>query len=215
MQTRIVSKLEKFFSTYTLLRQKQGYNLVLANENPAGIYFLKKGSVRQYSISADGKELTIHTYFKGSFFPLIWGILGVPNAHYFELQSDSIIYVAPPKDVLTFLNKNPDIQEELIKRLLFGLVGMTTRIETSLLLGAKQRVISVLLYLAKHYGTTRGKKVRLKHKFTHEDLAKITGLTRETVSKVLEKLEGEKRLKFSNHQIVLVNQDKLKEEILI
>lgn len=203
-------KLEKFFSQFPTKKYKKGEILVAAEENPKISFRLLKGFIREYAISEEGEDLTIHLYPPGSFFPLMWVLNKIPNTHYFEALDDSLVTLTPHKKLKRFLRDNPEILFELTQRLVFGLHGLAQRIENISFGNAQVRVVSILLYLTSHFGIKQKRQITITRKFTHQEIATLTGLTRERVSLELEKLTKLNFVKYQNHHITLVKLENLK-----
>lgn len=204
---------ENFFSQFKLIRYLQGEVLFSAQDFPPGIFYLKKGFVRQYAISDEGRELTIHIYGPSSHFPMMWALNGIPNRHYFQALTDIEVFLAPKEEVKQFLSRNPQVVFEFTKRLLFGLDGLIRRIESSYFGRAYDRVISILLYLSSHFGEKKGKRVFISHKFTHNDIASMVGITREHVSLEMEKLQNKGLIKYKNRAILIPDLSLLEKEL--
>jgi len=59
--------------------------------------------------------------------------------------------------------------------------------------------------MAREYGVTKGKQVSIKVKITHKQIATLTGLTRETVTLQMLKLEKNKVIDNDKRQIVVMD----------
>ena len=99
----IERKTERFFSSFTSLTYKKGETIIRAEDPPLGVYFLTKGSVRQYLVSPSGETLIVHVYRLGSFFPLMWALNDIPNTFYFEAIVEVEVRRAPRDKVVDFL----------------------------------------------------------------------------------------------------------------
>lgn len=194
-------KIELFFSQFRLIRYQSGEMLFSAQDRPSGIFYLKRGFVRQYAISEQGAELTIHLYGPGSYFPMMWGLNVTPNRHHFQAMTGVEVFLGPKDKVAEFLGSDSTVALALSKRLLAGLDGLTRRIECMSFGKAYDRVVSVLLYLADHFGVKKGRCLILNHRFTHGDIASMVGITREHVSLEMEKLEKTGLIKYQGHSI--------------
>lgn len=191
----MATPLSSFFEKYDKLRIPKGEIFLYSQNKPKGVYYLKKGSVRYYIISPDGKELTIHIYNPGSFFPLFWAINNQIPDYNLQALTNCVIYAAPKKEFLEWIAKEPEILLDLNKRLLHGLSGLSKRIEIISLENAQSRVRSILLYLSEHFEN--------KH-FTHEEIAALTGLTRERVSIEMKNLKEAGFINYSRKNLTIL-----------
>ncbi len=197
--------LTEFFGQFKSRSLSPGTILVSPSENPEAIFYLKSGHIRQYSITEDGTEITIHIYNPGSFFPLTWGVANIPNTFGFQATSKSEVIVTPKEPLLDFLRANPDYLLELTDRLLRGLLGLSHRIEAILTLSAHDRVWQALTYFAKHFGSPTPGGTLIDERLTHAQIAAFVGVTRERVSLEIEKLAKEGRLRYANRKITLLS----------
>lgn len=204
-------KIESFFAQFRLVSYQSFEAIFTSQDFPPGVIYLHEGFIRQYAVSEDGVELTIHIYKKGSHFPMTWALAGIPNRHYFQSVTDSKVFIAPKEKVLEFLVSDPVIFSEFSKRLLFGLDGLAKRIENLCFGKASDRVISALIYLAGNFGEKTGDNLVFNYKFTHNDIASIAGITREHVSLEIEKLAKKGLLKYEGHSITFPDFKKLLE----
>jgi CRP/FNR family transcriptional regulator, cyclic AMP receptor protein len=205
---------EDFFSQFQLRQYKPGEILIRADDDPQGIFCLTKGYVRQYTISKTGLELTLHILQPISYFPMVWAINGTPNVYYFEALTPVEIGRAPREQVVNFIKNKPDLIFALMSELLERYDESLTRIEHLVFSDAYRRVISVLLYIAKYFGETSGDEVVVKHRFTHQDVATLVGVARETTSLELSKLAKKKLVTFVEHAMIFSNVTKLEQELL-
>ncbi len=99
----------------------------------------------------------------------------------------------------------------MVSRFAAGLVGLSDRIEKLTLWGTTAKVASLLVYLASRFGETEGKEVVIQVPFTHKDVAQWLGITRETASRQIGKIEKKGLISYRNRLIVIKNLKKLKE----
>lgn len=201
---QIRHKIKQFFEAHIPIHYPEGRMIVPAGTEPTGIYFIDQGYVRQYDISArTGLELTIHIFKPGAYFPLVWAVSEKPNQYFFEAMTEVRGWRAAKEDVLQFIRQNPDVLYELTERLLLGLEGLTTRLDYLVFGDASTRVITELVYLAKHFGESSGNKIVIDHRFTHYNIAALTGMARETVSVAMGKLQKQGLIHYREHQIII------------
>lgn len=192
-----MDKLDKFPAK----KFTAGKVILNSGETPESLFYLKKGFVKHYVDSPDGKELIIHIYKSGTVFPLMWGLNDeLPNYNLATLTNCELALV-PKKEFVTFVSKNPKELLSLSKRLLMAISGLSKRIEILNFQNARQRVVSTLLYLNRHFGD--------QFHFTHESLASLTGLTRERVSIEMKKLKDQGLVAYKRNTITVINLTKL------
>lgn len=196
-------EFETFYKQFTIRNYKKGEMLIRADDDPVGIFYLKKGYVRQYTISKAGFELTLHILQPISYFPMVWAVNGTPNVYYFEALTAVEVGRAPREQVVDFIKDKPAIIFELLSELIEDYAESLTRIEHLVFSDAYRRVISVLLYIAKHFGEASGKGIIVDHRFTQQDIATLVGVARETASNEMVKLEKKGLIKHVEHSILI------------
>jgi len=210
MDDQVRQKLTDFFSKYPLLKFKKGQTIIPPDESLDSIYFLKSGDVKQYSISEDGNEITIHIFKPSSFFPMMLVVGEVENPFYFEAADSVEVFKAPTADVVKFVKSEEDVLFDLTKRFALGLNGLAKRIEKLMYEDAFSRVTSLLLYLAGKFGEKGESGITIKLPLTHQDIASWVNLTRETTSRQLEKLTQQKIISYHQTLVTIKNLSALK-----
>ena len=87
------------------------------------------------------------------------------------------------------------------------------RIENLVFGDAYRRVISVLLYIAKHFGEETKKGIIVDHRFTQQDIATLVGIARETASIEMSRLEKMGFIKYIDHSMIFENIQNLENEL--
>lgn len=213
MNTNKTKEFETFYQQFTTRSYKKGEMLIRADDDPQGIFCLTKGYVRQYTISKTGFELSLHILKPISYFPMVWAVNGTPNVYYFEALTPVEVGRAPRDQVVNFIKDKPTIIFELLSELIEDYAETLTRIEHLVFSDAYRRVISVLLYIAKHFGEEKAGGVIVNHRFTQQDIATLVGVARETASNEMVKLEKKGLIKYIDHSMLFENIKKLELEL--
>ena len=206
-------EFEIFYKQFSTRKYKKGETLIRADDDPQGIFCLKKGYVRQFSISKTGIELTLQILKPITYFPLIWAINGAPNIYFYEALTSVEVGRAPKEQVVSFINDKPVIILELMSKLLGDYAETLSRIEHLVFSDAYRRVISVLLYIANNFGVESSKGIIVNHRFTQQDIATLVGVTRETASIEIGKIEKKKLVKYIDHSMLFGNIKNLELEL--
>jgi CRP/FNR family transcriptional regulator len=213
MNTDKTKELEMFYQQFFIRDYKKGETLIRADDDPQGIFCLRKGYVRQYTISKSGFELTLHILRPISYFPMVWAVNGTPNVYFFEALTPVEVGRAPRDQVVNFIKDKPTVIFELLSELIEDYAESLKRIEHLVFSDAYRRVISVLLYIAKHFGEESSNGVVVYHRFTQQDIATLVGVARETASNEMVRLEKKGLVKYVNHSILFQNIKKLELEL--
>lgn len=202
MDEAIKAKVESFFKDYQYRQYRKGEVLVRADEDPPGVFYLVNGKVRQYDITEQGAVVIVNIFKPPAFFPMSWAINQTPNTYFFEAMEPVELHLVPREDAVKFIRENPEIMFDLLSRLYHGTDGLLKRMTYLMGATAYSRVLLELIIAAQRFGQKTDKgEIRLD--MTAGDLASRSGLTRETVSRELQKLKAEKLVRISLGIIVI------------
>lgn len=213
MDDEVKEKLADFFRKYKKLNFLKGQPLIVADQDPGGVFLLTDGVVKEYIVSIQGTEVVLNLYKPDSFFPMNWEINQKTSHHYFEAMTDVTCLKAPTEGFLKFLKVNPDILLDLLKRIYKGMEGMFLRLEYAMSGSAAQKFISELLIFARRFGKRETSNIKVDFKIFEKDLASQTGIARETVSRIIHKLREKGLIDFRDNHIIVRDMQKLEEEL--
>jgi len=212
MNKKIIDRLEKYFSSCKLISYQKGDAVIYSTDEPTGIYFINNGYIKMNTLSINGNELILNILKPGSFFPTFWAIGDKPNNYSFVAMSKVSLYKSPKEDFLIFLKENPEVLFDLTKRVLFGVDELIVNITHSLAGSSEDRVASALSIISKRFGEKMNNgKILIKLNLTHQDIADMAGITRETASLAIGKLTKNKILKQQGRKFVIFNLKKLQD----
>jgi CRP/FNR family transcriptional regulator len=197
-------KLEAFFEKKELVKYRDKERILRAGEPIFGVFFLRKGLVRQFSISEDGEEVTIHLYRSGSFFPFMLLVNNYPNSFDYEAITHVEIIREDPEELFEFIKNNSDVLLATTKRFADAIAGLSERVKNLAVGDSHQKTVQILKYLAKSFGETSEKGTLINLPLTQSDLAAWIGVRRETISRSLKKLSGEGFLLYKKSKIILL-----------
>lgn len=206
-------EFEAFYKQFSTREYKKGENLIRGDDVPLGIFCLTKGYVRQYTISKTGIELTLQILKPITYFPLIWAINGAANIYFYQALTPTEVRLAPREQVVDFIKDKPAIILELMSTLLGKYAETLSRIEHLVFSDAYRRVISVLLYIIKHFGEETKQGIAINYRFTQQDIATLVGVARETVSIEMGILEKKGLVQYDNHSMIFKNVKNLELEL--
>lgn len=207
--------LTAFFSQFKLLSYKKHEMILRADSPPHGVFYIKKGYIRDYAISSDGEEFTLIVFKPGDFFPLQWAINDKPNTHNFEAMTSVELYRAPKEKFLEFLKEEPEVLLVSTAGIITRLGGLMDRMEHLVFGNAYERVASILYIFAERFGEKEGSSVVIPMPLPHRCVASLVGMTRETVSVEMKKLQDKNLISTRGSIIYVKDLPKLQEESLV
>ena len=111
-----------------------------------------------------------------------------PEVYYYETMTDTQLYTLDAESFAQAVQKNPLLYKELFSEAGQHLKTCVHRIENISLGSTYVRVAHELLFCAKRFGIASPWGVKLTLPLTHQDIANIVGITRETVTKAIIRL---------------------------
>jgi CRP-like cAMP-binding protein len=208
MSADVEIKIRNFFAQYPLRSYQKGQILIHAGDDSSNIYYLESGKVRQYDISYRGDEIIVNIFKKASFFPLLSHVSGLSNKYFFDVESPIEARTAPAIETIEFIKSNPDVMFDLLKRLYIGMDGLLGRLIHQMSGSARSRLIYEIIIECKRFGeiqTDNSYKININE----ADLGSRAGLSRETVSREIRKLNKDDLIVVSHKVIQIKNINEL------
>lgn len=212
MRTSVQQKIDLFFLQLKPLSYKKGGTILRAGEEPRVIFYLKKGFIRLYSTSGSGEELTLIIFRPGDVFPLMWAIAKTPNTYFLEAMTDAVLLRANREKFMDFMLRNPDALFFLTSEILGRLGRLLKRMEYLAFGDASNKIASILVICAERFGRKVEKSVVIEVPLTHYDIATLVGMTRETASIEMKRLEKKGLISYWRRRIAVKNLRGLKRE---
>jgi len=195
-------KITDFFTRYPTCTLEKGQIMLRPDQQLEKIFYLTEGRVSQYDITAGGMEVVVNVFKPGAFFPMSWAINNTPNSYFFEASTKVTAHAIPPEDALQFLRDNPDVTFDLLARVYRGADGLLRRMAHLMGGDAKSRLQFEILNAANRFGEPQ-KDGRLFVPLKESDLARHSGLTRETVNRHIQQLKKEGLVEVSHKGLIL------------
>lgn len=208
MERDIPAVIDEFFSKYPVRKYGKGEIIIHPGDELTHIFYLTEGLVAEYDISQSGNEVVVNTFKPGAFFPMSLAINPAPNPYYFEVTKPSVIHKAPAADAVSFLKDNPDVSFDLLRRVYRGTDGLLRRMAHLMGGKAKSRLIFELLNAAHRFGSS-GRSGSVTIPLTESDLAKRSGLSRETVSRIINALKEQQLLETKSGSVIIYDLNQL------
>lgn len=157
-------------------------------------------------------ELTLNIFKPFSVFPMPVILSNRQNKYVYDALEESRGYFAPKKDFKDLIKKNPDVLFDLLKRVYLGLDGYYMLVESLLLGDAYFKILTHLIIYSRRFGKKDQDKTTFDWHITHNQLASQTGLARESVTKVIKKLQDKGLVGYLGKKLFIYDTIKLEQE---
>ncbi len=178
------------------------------------IYVTRSGTVRLFQRHADGRELTVERLDRGHLFG-VTALLGAPinGGLLAEAETDVEVCIVDERRFLDIVARWPKALLDLATRLGVRVPVAEEHLRRASGTGARARLARVLLELAREANESQpGGGLRLRGVPRHCDLAEQIGASRETVTRMLARLEEDGYIRRFGRQIVVPDADRLAED---
>lgn len=177
-----------------------GSIILYQGEVPRSVQLLREGVVRVFAISDQGDEQTVTYHTAGEFFPTSWLFNQAPGSLFFyEATTDCQVSAMSREAFFEGLYAMPEATRELVHYFATSYAALLIRVAALEQPKARQKLLYTLYYLCKRYGRPVGpRRIRISLALTHQHLAGLVGLTRETTAIEMNRLRKEKILTYTN-----------------
>lgn len=202
-----MDEIERMTEMVTAPRYRQIY---LQGDAPDTVYLLKKGSVRISRLSESGKQVILSILGPGDLFGEL-ALMGEERNEIAEAMEETYLCIVRRSDFEQLMMKNPSLALKVTKLMGLRLQQIQNRVEDIVFRDSAGRIAQLLLNLDSEHGTPhpRGRVIGLK--LSQQDIANLTGLTRQTASETLNGWKTDGLIATEGRQLVLLDLPRLKE----
>ena len=175
-------------SDIIVIKRFKKHEIILYEEDTNDyMYVILNGKVKVIQITEDGKEILLAMHESGEFFGEMSLIDGKTSPATVIVTEDSTIAIISRKDFYLLINTQKKVSKNLMLILCSRLRESWEKIQLLNLKNASQRIKILFLMLSDKYGKKTAEGVTLNIKLTHQEIADMTGMARETVTRVIDR----------------------------
>ncbi len=184
---------------------RKGSVIIYQGEVPRSVFFVRRGIVKAYTLTNTGNEQVVSYFTKGELLALTWVFNKTSSSlYYYEAVEDCELYVLPRDDFHKLISENQDIKNLLFDYFVNTNSGLLLRITALEQQRAVEKIVFTLYYLMFRYGEQDEKGLyHITLKLTHNSIASLVGLTRETTATELSKLKRKEILDYNANEYVI------------
>lgn len=194
----------------TMTHCSVGQQILSPNDPPDRIHIIKKGRVRVYRVTPDGKQLTLDIHERGTILGdmSLVGQSSLPEA-YADAVDDAVICTITPDQLRQLIERFPTIGVNLIRHLSHRLQAAESELESMAYQRVDQRLARKLLDLGRRFGSPTARGTLIDARLTQQELAEMIGTTRETLAHTLSDFRRRGLLATIQHRVVIRDAERL------
>lgn len=198
---------------HIFLEREYKKNQVIFMEEETGkyMYIVKFGEVKVVQSSPEGRENILAIHHSGDTFGEMSLLDNMTTPATVSAMEDCKIITISKAHFDTVLMRNPAVVRSMLAMLCMKLRDSWKIIQVLKFTDAETRLKHILLNLAKSEGIQQGDEICINVKITHQELAEMAGTSRETISRLMSKLQTQNLLKISAHKMILIGHPYWKE----
>lgn len=191
-----------------------GSTVFVGGQEADGLYIIVSGRVKVLMLYPDGREKTLAVLGPGETVgELVLFGSDLRSANVETMETTAFLVIAR-EIIRTLLLETPTLAVRIIELLSARLRRANNQIEELTFHNARSRVIYTIVHLTEEHGRKVGQNLELQFPLTHVELAKLVGVTRETVTKILSDLQKKDLISYNHSRIKVADLEKLKIEAL-
>jgi len=122
-----------------------------------------------------------------------------------SMDKQTQVCAIPLSEVKELMHSQADMSLRIIKWMGFRIQRLERRIELLCFKDARTRVVEFLRDAAAYKGKPIAGETLIRTKLTHQDIASLTGSSRQTVSEIMNQLRAEGQIYFERGKILVHN----------
>lgn len=174
-------------------------------------YLIVSGEVKLYR-SADGRKIVIQVLKSGDFFgdlSFTGAAHSLPADNFAQADQITAACIISAEDLNSLLKKYPEFAMVLLVTLRNRLHQAESKIKDMALVRVETRLLNELIRHAYNHGRILDGFLEIEEKLTHQQLADMTGVSRETVTKSLNELIQSGMIEYGEGRLIRLNQEKI------
>lgn len=188
-------------------------NIILFEEDPGdSLFIIKEGKVKITRLSEEGREVILSILGEGEFFGEMSILDGEARSANVIALADSEVFVLKRQEFINILRSNPQIAITLLEELAARIRKSDQQIEYLSLADAENRVAMTLLRLAEESGTFKMGQVTIEELPMQQDMANMSGTSRETISRMLSEFTEKEYIDRKGKKLIILDYDKFRSD---
>lgn len=208
-------EMEQIINKMIVKEFKKNETILYEEDTNEFMYIILLGKVKAVRTTKDGKEIILAMHKSGSFFGEMSLIDGKTSPASVIATEEALIAILAKKDFFSIVFLNNKVTSNLLKILCSRLRRCWDTIQLLNLNNASHKTKMLLLMLIEEYGEKTPEGTVLNIKLTHQNISDMAGLTRESVTRVLDKLQKQKEIIVLKNRFICLTPRFMQEDVNI
>jgi CRP-like cAMP-binding protein/CheY-like chemotaxis protein len=199
-----LAELKKSIQERRIRQFKKGQVIYYEGDKGTGLYLLISGKAKSIKLATDGRELMTGIYAADDYMGINSMLLNEPHSDTATALEDSTVCLIPKESLEQLMNQYPDVAREFIKLLAKDIKEKEEHLLQMAYNSVRKKMADAMIRLKSQQSDAEG-----SFKVTREDLAAMTGMATETVSRTLSDFKDEGLIEKKGSVIKVVNLESL------
>lgn len=197
-------KSKKSESVNKPVEYKAGEVIYIPDQKANELHMIVEGRVKIGKYLPDGKEATLAILGEGEVFGEMV-LAGQEKRENFAeaLDKKTLICSLELDELKTLMLDDKDMSIRIMRWMGLRIQKLERKVELLAFRDARSRIVEFLKDSAAWKGKVIGHEILIKTKLTHNDIAKLTATSRQTVSEILNTLRSENQIHFERGRILI------------
>jgi len=182
---------------------KRGEFLIWERDVSKYIYIVGEGKIKVFISSSTGKEFILDFFHPGHLLGPISIFCNKPSSASAQCVNQTKVLGIKKKEFMSFISRNPQVSLSVIRILAAQIRALTRRLKDLACERVEQRLARTLLILSTKLG--------LNINITRQELAEMTGVTTETVIRILGSWKQKKIIASVRGKTIVLDESRLRQ----
>ena len=169
-------------------RYMRGDCVFMEGQEREAVYFIRQGLIKVFKVDEEGREHIVNILGAGQMFPHVGFFTDGPYPGTAQAIAGSDLLAIRCLQFDALLVEYPDIARKVMRVMGERILQLQAKLQELALFDSHQRVVALLRHFADEHGRPRADGIHVKLPVTHGEMARMSGMTRESVNRVWNEL---------------------------
>lgn len=190
-------------------RYERGDIIILAGQEGGALYFVRKGLVKVFRTSEEGKEQTLRLIGPGYTFNDVPALDGGPNPASAMAMEPTVALMTSGVELRRLIAERPGVALATVHTLATALRSLVGLVDDLSFRHVRGRVAKILLEQEQQEQGEPSDGAARHHRLTQQEIAAMAGTAREMVGRALKELEAAGAIRSEHGRITVLSRERL------